>query len=241
MAPVLFVSDVHLAAVRPATGALFLRFLRERAGDASALYILGDLFEYWVGDDDHADCLNEAVLDALAETSRAGVSIAFMPGNRDFMLGAAAAERAGMTILADPTRIDLLGRPTLLMHGDTLCIDDVGYQRYRARVRNPRNMRLLASLPLAWRYGIARYLRNKSERRRSIKTETIMDVNQSAVDQVLRESGVSLLIHGHTHRPARHPQAIEGRACERIVLTDWHEQGGYLRCTENSIELLEFA
>jgi UDP-2,3-diacylglucosamine hydrolase len=240
VAPVLFVSDVHLATERPATSELFLRFLREHASAASALYILGDLFEYWIGDDDRGDTLNESVLAALAAIAKQGVSIAFMPGNRDFMLGTAAATRAGMTLLADPTHLELAGRRTLLMHGDTLCTDDVRYQRYRALIRDPRMMALLGRLPLRWRVKLARYLREKSGRERPLKSAAIMDVNQAAVERAFRDSGASLLIHGHTHRPARHPQMLDGAARERIVLADWHERGGYLRCTGNALELLEF-
>lgn len=226
--PVLFVSDLHLAAERPDDAAAFRRLLEGPAREAGALYILGDLFEYWLGDDD-PDAFHADVLDAIGSLSRSGVATFFMHGNRDFLLGRHAAARAGMYLLQDPTVVELFGTRTLLMHGDTLCTDDVAYQAFRAKVRHPGGIRVFLALPLALRRRVGAALRGRSEKDKQAKTAEIMDVNLTAVEQALRAHGYPRLIHGHTHRPGRHLHELEGQRCERIVLSDWYGRGSYLR------------
>ena len=226
--PVLFVSDLHLAPERPAEADAFRRLLAGEARKAAALYILGDLFESWIGDD-APGAFDAGILDAIGELSAAGVPVYFMHGNRDFLVGRRAARRAGMTLLDDPTLLDLFGTPTLLMHGDTLCTDDVAYQRFRGHVRRPWRIRIFLMLPLALRRRVGLALRGRSEQDKQAKPAAIMDVNPGAVEQVLRTHGYPRLIHGHTHRPARHVHELEGQRCERIVLGDWYHRGTYLR------------
>lgn len=238
--PALFVSDLHLSPERPAAVDAFLRLLRGPAREAGALYMLGDLFEYWLGDDD-PDAFNAGILDEIGALSRSGVPTFFMHGNRDFLLGRRAARRAGMTLLHDPTCLALFGVPTLLMHGDTLCTDDRPYQRFRARVRRPAVIRLFLLLPLAVRRRVGTALRGRSESAKREKPMAIMDVNAGAVEQALRTHGYPRLIHGHTHRPGRHLHALEGQSCERIVLADWYERGSYLRVDASGARTLEIA
>ncbi len=225
----IFVSDVHLSAARPALVARFLRFLEAEARAADALYILGDLFDLWVGDDD-PDPLNRQVIVALSSLTRAGVPVAVMHGNRDFVLGPRFAQETGAQLLTDPTVIDLCGIPTLLTHGDTLCTDDVGYQQARMRYRQPWVLTLGLALPRALRLAIGHRLRAKSERTKPTLDAAIMDVNTAAVEAALRQHGCLRMIHGHTHRPARHEHVVDGLRCERWVLADWYRAGSYLRC-----------
>lgn len=238
--PVLFVSDLHLAPERPADTAAFHAFLAGPARGAAALYILGDLFEYWLGDDDRS-AFSDGVLDAIAALVRGGVPVYFLHGNRDFLLGRRAAARAGMTLLHDPTLVELFGVPTLLMHGDTLCTDDVAYQRFRAHVRRPWRIRLFLLLPLAARRRVGLALRGKSERAKQGKAPEVMDVNADAVAGALRTHGYPRLIHGHTHRPARHLHELEGQRCERFVLSDWYGRGAYLRVDATGVTEMRVA
>lgn len=228
MPPVLLVSDVHLSPARPQIAERFLRFLAEEAREAGALYILGDLFDMWVGDDDPLP-LNGAVMDALGRLSGGGVAVHVMYGNRDFLFREGFLARTGARLLPDPTLVDLLGTPTLLMHGDTLCTDDVEYLRQRRRYRRPWVLRGFLALPRAVRVAIGQHFRRKSERTKRVTAPRIMDVNLAAVEAVLREQGYPRLIHGHTHRPARHRHTVDGHECERWVLGDWYQQGSYLR------------
>jgi UDP-2,3-diacylglucosamine hydrolase len=224
-----FVADLHLTDERPVATGRFFRFLQDEAAGADALYILGDLFEAWVGDDHDEQVAHDTAqwLKALVE---AGTRVFFMHGNRDFMLAARYAARSGMTLLADPARIDLYGTPTLLMHGDTLCTDDLAYQAFRRRVRRPLMLSLLRRLPFAWRRRLARQARAGSEAAKAGKAADIMDVNADAVVSVLREQQVRRLIHGHTHRPAQHIHTVDGHDCERWVLPDWYARWGYVVC-----------
>ncbi|MBW8330041.1 MAG: UDP-2,3-diacylglucosamine diphosphatase [Thiobacillus sp.] len=224
-----FVADLHLTDERPAATGRFFRFLQEEAAGSDGLYILGDLFEAWVGDDDDEQVAHDTArrLKALAD---AGTPVYFMHGNRDFMLARHYAARSGMTLLADPARIDLYGMPTLLMHGDTLCTDDVAYQSFRRRVRNPLTLALLRRLPFALRRRLARQARAGSESAKAAKPAAIMDVNGDEVVRVLRGQQVSRLIHGHTHRPMQHVHALDGHDCERWVLPDWYARWGYVVC-----------
>ena len=225
--PTFFISDLHLDESRPDIVDQFERFLAGEARGADALYILGDLFESWIGDDDDSQ-LADRVARALRALRDSGVPIYFMHGNRDFVLGKKYADRAGMTILEDPTVIDLHGAPVLLMHGDTLCTDDIDYQKFRRLMHNRVFQRIALAMPLRWRRAFAGKLRGQSQKRVSAKREEIMDVNQAAVESAMREHGVNLLIHGHTHRPATHRFDLDSRNAERIVLGDWYEQSSVL-------------
>lgn len=226
----LFISDLHLTAERPRTNQQFFDFLSRIAPAAEALYILGDLFEYWVGDDDTEDTLNAEVAAALQALRRRGVPVYFMHGNRDLLVGQAFASRAGVALITDPTLVDLHGTRTLLMHGDTLCTDDIEYQKFRAYARDPRTQAQFLQLPLAARHQQIRGIRAQSEVSKAGKSAAIMDVATAAVEQTLRQHGYPRLIHGHTHRPARHEHALDGRICERWVLADWYDRGSYLYC-----------
>lgn len=243
MKPTLFISDLHLCPSRPAVNALFLRFLREEAAKADALYILGDLFEYWIGDDDMASGHNAEVVAALRALTTGGTCAFFMHGNRDFLVGTAFAEATGLTLLPDPTVIELHGQRVLLMHGDTLCTDDTDYQRFRAMVRDPVWQTAFLARPLADRRKEVEEMRRRSEASKREKPMAIMDVAQRAVEDVLRIFAYPpLLIHGHTHRPARHAIQVDGRASIRTVLSDWHdERAAYIRIAggeHHEIELL---
>jgi UDP-2,3-diacylglucosamine hydrolase len=230
MSHTLFISDLHLSPERPRINESFFRFLRDTASGAGALYILGDLFENWIGDDDLSDPFNASIADALAALSRAGVALHFMQGNRDVLAGAGFAARCGAALIADPALIDIHGARTLLMHGDTLCTDDVEYQKFRVYARNPEFQRRFLSQTIAERKKQMLDMRMRSEQHKQDQTPEIMDVALSAVDQALRRHGYPRLIHGHTHRPARHVHTVDGHRCERWVLNDWYRRGGFLRC-----------
>lgn len=226
----LFISDLHLASDTPEANDTLLKFLRETAPAADALYVLGDLFDYWVGDDMLTQPFERGIADAFRALADTGVPIYFMHGNRDFLIGRRFARASGMKILRDPTLIDLYGSRTLLMHGDTLCTDDVDYLKWRKKTRNPIVQWLFLRKPLAKRLDVARDMRSKSEQSKKGKSMAIMDVAPSAVDDILRKHAYPRLIHGHTHRPARHEHAVDGHTCERWVLADWYEKGSYLSC-----------
>jgi UDP-2,3-diacylglucosamine hydrolase len=226
----LFISDLHLSAERPHINRQFFDFLRQVAPAAQALYILGDLFEYWAGDDDTDDTLNSGVAAALAQLTREGTPVFFMHGNRDVLVGQAFAARSGAQLISDPTVIDLHGTRTLLMHGDSLCTDDIDYQKFRVYTHNPENQSRFLQQPLAARHQQMLALRAQSEASKGTKAAEIMDVALAAVEQALSEHNHPRLIHGHTHRPARHLHSIAGHDCERWVLGDWYQRGNYLRC-----------
>lgn len=239
--PTLFISDLHLDAARPQVTELFMRFLREEAAGAKALYILGDLFEAWVGDDD-PDPLGAAVAAGLRAVADAGTPVAFMRGNRDFLLGPAYARRAGMTLLADPAVILLDGAPTLLLHGDLLCTADTGYMAFRAQTRDPAWQAQFLAQPLAARQAFASQARAQSQAAQAAlrdagTMETITDVSPDTVAQYFARYGVERMIHGHTHRPAIHAHDAGGRMRQRIVLGDWYEQGSVLRMDGAHVEL----
>jgi UDP-2,3-diacylglucosamine hydrolase len=231
MAHSLFVSDLHLSTQRPGMVDLFCAFLREPAADAEALYILGDLFDYWVGDDDLADPLHARIVDALHRWRVAGKGLYLLHGNRDFLLDAGFSGACGGQILPDPSLVALYGSPTLLMHGDLLCTDDVRYQAFRAQVRDPEWQHNFLRRSLAERHAIAGQISRTNEDEKRQKTEDIMDVAPDTVEAMLRAHGYPRLIHGHTHRPALHTHSLDGHTCQRWVLNDWLERGGYLRCT----------
>lgn len=226
----LFISDLHLAEARPGITRLFLRFLEETAPAAQTLFILGDLFEFWIGDDALADPLNAEVLAGLSKLASSGTKLKFMHGNRDFLAGPGFADAAKVELLTDPTLLDLHGTPTLLMHGDTMCTDDKAYQAFRAHVRNPEVQRQFLALPIPARQHQVGQVRAQSDQQKQDKPPEIMDVTLSAVDAALRAANYPpRLIHGHTHRPARHEHVVDGHRCERWVLADWYETGEYLR------------
>ena len=229
---VLFASDLHLSPQHP-QGLDELRRLIERTTAADALYLLGDIFEYWVGDDDLLEPFNEAVAETL---HGAGCPVYLMHGNRDFLLGHAFEVATGATLLPDPTLVDLYGVPTLLLHGDTLCTDDVSYQRFRAVVRRGWVQRLFLHLPHAWRRRFAGYTRQRSRAAQSRVPMAVLDVTYNAVEALLRESGTTRLLHGHTHRPAQHELTVDGHACQRWVLADWYGIGTALRVTPEGAE-----
>lgn len=224
-----FISDLHLTADRPALTAVLERYLTGAARTAAHVYILGDLFEYWAGDDDTDDPLNNRVAGLLAALGSAGTQVHFMPGNRDFLLGREFAARAGLEILQEPTLIDLDGQPVLLCHGDAECTDDLAYQAFRSQVRNPAYQAQFLSQPLAARKQFIAGVRMKSEQAKAGKQAEIMDVNAGAIAALLRQHGYPCLIHGHTHRPALHVHEVDGHACERWVLSDWREDASGAR------------
>src|ERR1051325_4318745 len=227
----LFISDLHLCSSRPAISGQFIAFLATQAAQADALYILGDLFEYWAGDDDLADAHHQEVIQALHALAAGGTRIFFMHGNRDFLLAQVFSQASGITLLDDPTQLTMYGKRVLLSHGDMLCTDDVDYQAFRRQVRDPAWQRDFLRQPLASRKQQIAALRLRSEQEKSYKAESIMDVNAEAVEALLREHDYpDLFIHGHTHRPARHVLEIDGHSCIRWVLGDWYEQGSCLRC-----------
>lgn len=236
MAHTLFVSDLHLDPGRPAITGLFLDFLARQAGQADAVYILGDLFETWVGDDD-LSALNQAVCEGLADCAGAGSPVFVMRGNRDFLLGEGFAGQAGCTLLDDQVVIDLYGTPTLLMHGDLLCTDDSEYLKFRDTVHAAGWQAAMLARPLEERREIAREMRRASRQQTSGKPETIMDVNAQAVTDAMARHGVRRLIHGHTHRPGVHDLVINGEPAQRIVLGDWYEQGSLLECNSDGCRL----
>ncbi len=223
----LFISDLHLDEARPHLIAAFEELLAGEARAVQSLYILGDLFESYIGDDDDAP-LNARVARATRKLRHAGVPVYFLHGNRDFLLGEDYAARAGMSLLDDPAVIDLGGEPTLLMHGDTLCTDDAAYLQFRKLVRDPDWQRAFLAKPLAERRTFAAQARGESRKHTANAKPEIMDVNQAAVESAMRAHGVRRLIHGHTHRPATHYFDIDANKAERIVLGDWYEQASVL-------------
>ena len=224
----LLVSDLHLADERPQITAQFMSFTTGIAAQAEALYILGDLFEYWVGDDDDG-ALGLQTAAALYTLADSGTRVFLMQGNRDVLISATFAARCGATLIADPLLMDLHGTSTLLTHGDALCTDDADYQRFRTYARDPDNQARFLAQPLAARREQMLGMRAQSEASKQQKTETIMDVAPVAVENLLRRHDYPRLIHGHTHRPARHVHQLDGHTCERWVLNDWYQHGGYLR------------
>lgn len=232
----LFISDLHLDASRPQITRLCVEFLREEAAQAAALYILGDLFEAWIGDDG-ADETARAVADALAELHRRGVPSFCIHGNRDFLLGDAWARAARITLLPDPARVQIEGEPVLLMHGDTLCTDDAAYQAFRSETHAPGWQRDFLARPLVERHAFAARARAASSAHTGSVDPAITDVHPVAVEEVMRRQGVRTLVHGHTHRPAVHEFMLDGHPARRIVLGDWYEQGSVLRARAGAFEL----
>ena len=224
----LFISDLHLDDSRPDITAQFLQFLEAEAANADALYILGDLFESWIGDD-AADAGQSAAILGLRSLTQRGVPCFVMHGNRDFLLGEQFCLRSGARLLADPVLLTLYGANVRVMHGDALCTDEHAYQRLRATVRDPGWQRQFLALNISQRRALAGAARDGSKAHLAAAAYTITDVNADSVATVLRESGAATLLHGHTHRPAVHAISVDGRDCTRIVLGDWYTQGSVLR------------
>lgn len=233
----LFASDLHLDAARPEITDQFLGLLAGAARDAQSLYLLGDLFEVWLGDDEPG-ALGERVIAALAALSGAGVSLFVMQGNRDFLLGERFCERAGASLMTDPTIVTIGDERVLLTHGDALCTGDTAYQRLRSLVRDPDVQRAFQALPVDRRRALAEQARAGSRAHLAEADEYITDVSQDAVERALQAAGVSILLHGHTHRPAVHRFRAGDQDCTRIVLGDWHREGSVLRWDEAGYELL---
>ena len=237
----LLISDLHLSEDAPHVRKRFLDFLAGPARKADALYILGDLFETWIGDDDIASPFNQKIVDALQALSSAGPALYLMHGNRDFLMGQEFALACGAQLLPDPTEIDLYGVRTLLSHGDQLCTDDVEYQTYRKQVRSSAWQRKVLALPIETRRQMAKDATAMSDKAKQAKTLEIMDVSPQAVTDLLRKHGYPRLIHGHTHRPARHVYRLDDHSCERWVLPDWTSvRGGYLQCDRNGCRSVPF-
>jgi len=240
MSHTLFISDLHLSADQPQSIAAFRHFVAAVAPKAEALYILGDLFEYWAGDDDIRDPFHAEVIGALRELSAHGTRVYLLHGNRDLLMGLDMAKACRATLLDDPTLLDLYGTPTLISHGDMLCTDDVEYQRFRAQVHDAGFKKNFLAQPLAARKAHIEQLRRQSTAAKQNKSIEIMDVNDEAVAGLLREYRYPRLIHGHTHRPRLHLHSVDGHTCERWVLADWYEHGSALRCTARGCETIGF-
>ncbi|MBV4366116.1 UDP-2,3-diacylglucosamine diphosphatase [Erwinia sp. BNK-24-b] len=239
MSHTLFIADLHLCAEEPAITAGFLAFLRRDARQADALYILGDLFEAWIGDDD-PNPLHAEIAAALRELSQLGIPCFFIHGNRDFLLGKSFAAASGMQLLPEEQLLKIYGRRILIMHGDTLCTDDEGYQRFRRKVHQRWLQKLFLALPLFIRQRIALKMRAGSKQANSSKATEIMDVNAAAVTQTLRRHQVHCLIHGHTHRPAVHQLIVDGQPAERVVLGAWHNEGSMIKVSASETTLITF-
>jgi UDP-2,3-diacylglucosamine hydrolase len=234
--PTLLISDLHLDASRPDISGQFLRFLRTDARGAQALYILGDLFEAWIGDDD-PDADKQRIQIALRELTNSGVPCYVMHGNRDFLIGKRFCKNTGCQLLDDGTVVTIDHRRVLLLHGDALCTDDHAYQRLRRRVRNPFVQFVLRTLPLGTRLWLAAKARAGSKAHIEKSMTQIMDVNAQAVADAFTRHDVDIMVHGHTHRPAVHSLAVAGKPVTRIVLGDWYTQGSVLRVQEGAFEL----
>lgn len=238
--PALFISDLHLSEERPAANERFFSFLEDEARAADALYILGDFFEYWIGDDDLGQPFNAVIAGSLRELARRGVALYFMHGNRDFLVGQGFCEATGARLLDDPTLLELQGERTLLMHGDTLCTDDLDYQNWRRTARSPAWQAGFLAKSLDERRRAVGGMREKSKEVVAAKPPEIMDVNAAAVREAMQRHGVKRLIHGHTHRPGHHRVELDAGRGERWVLPDWYGRGGYLALDGRGAKLVRF-
>lgn len=235
----LFISDLHLDHSRPAVNQAFVHFLRTQASQAERLFILGDLFEYWAGDDD-SDAHQELIL-AMSALQQQGCQLFLMHGNRDFLMGESFARQCHATLLPDPCPLVLYQHRVVLSHGDALCTDDVAYQRFRQQVRQADWQQQFLAQTLSHRKQQIAALREQSELAKQNKSVAIMDVNETAVEQLLvAHDYPSLLIHGHTHRPAVHDYHLHAHDCQRVVLGDWYEQARYLRLDASGHQILSW-
>jgi len=234
MKDIVFISDLHLMPERPQTMKLFINFVDQIAADADALYILGDFLEVWWGDDDPATSYTDVFTSLTSLSQTHNTQVYFMHGNRDFMIGNVLAERCNFEIITDPHKIEIQENSALLMHGDTLCTDDIEYQKFRQMVRSEEWQQQFLSKTLEERFQIAKSIREQSQQSTKQKDEYIMDVNQDETDKVFLDNDTRLIIHGHTHRPAIHHRIINNIDTTRIVLGDWHDTGSYLRICDSS-------
>lgn len=231
---ILFISDLHLCSKRPETTAAFMRFIHGPARQAQSLWILGDLFEFWVGDDDLSNPFHAGIADALAALSRTGVDIRIIVGNRDFLLGEAFAIRSGAGLVPEPAVLEAEGHRIVLMHGDAQCTDDHAYQRFRRQIRSPITLAFLRRLPLALRRALATHIRKRSESSRHYQAAPhMMDLNPQAIETLFQAHDADWMIHGHTHRPALHTITLAGRERHRWVLADWHDKASWLEVGPN--------
>ncbi len=235
----LFISDLHLHESRPQITRAFFQLLQTQTKDLEALYILGDFFDAWIGDDDDA-LLNAQVAGELKKLSARGTRLFLMHGNRDFLIGNQFATQAGARLIAEGTLINLYGTPTLLLHGDSLCTGDLDYMKFRHQVRSAQWQQQILAQPLSTRRALAAQMREKSQTMNSLKADDILDVTPSEVIRVMQEAGVTRLIHGHTHRPARHALQVKGVPAERIVLGDWHELAWAIHASQHKLELIHW-
>ena len=236
---ILLISDLHLQEERPDITRAFLDLLDGRARHAKALYILGDFFEAWIGDDAMTP-FQQSICQALRQLSDSGTAVYLMHGNRDFLIGQDFCKAAGCTLLADPSVIELAGEQVLLMHGDTLCTRDLAYMKMRRYLRNPLSLWILRHLPLATRQKLARKLRSESRAQTRMKATEIVDVTPEEVPKVMAAHGVRTLVHGHTHRPAIHKLVVNGEPARRIVLGDWDRRGWTLQVDAQGFQLEPF-
>lgn len=236
----LFISDLHLSSDQPHSMVAFQYFITTLAPQAEAVYILGDLFDSWAGDDDIHDPFHTRVIEALHTLATHNTKLYLLHGNRDLLMGQTLAQACQATLMIDPTLIDLYGRPTLLSHGDTLCTDDIDYQNFRAQVHDVNFQKQFLAQPLAARKSYIANLRLQSTMAKQTKESEIMDVNDTAVAAMLRAFHYPRLIHGHTHRPARHEHVVDGQVCERWVLGDWYQHGSALQCDAQGCRSVSF-
>ncbi|WP_318511361.1 UDP-2,3-diacylglucosamine diphosphatase [Photobacterium leiognathi] len=232
----LFISDLHLSASRPDMTDCFLRFMTEDTASIDALYVLGDLFEMWIGDDEESPFLQQ-IKQAFKTLTDSGIPCYFVHGNRDFLIGKRFSQQTGVQLLPEHSVVDLYGKPTLILHGDTLCIEDEAYQRYRKKVHNKFIQWLFFRIPLSKRIQIGEKFRNNSSKNNQMKSQSIMDVTASEVIRVMREFHVDQMIHGHTHRPDIHSLTVDDKPATRIVLGDWYEHGSVLVVTPDGYQL----
>ena len=236
----LFISDLHLSEERPAANERFFSFVEDGARGAESLTILGDFFEYWIGDDDLADPFNGVIAAFLKRLVTQGTAVSLMHGNRDFLIAERFCRETGAQLLPDPSVVTLGNEKTLLMHGDTLCTDDLDYQAWRRKARSAEFQAEFGAKSLDERRLAIKGLREKSKEVIQAKPAEIMDVNEEAVIEAFRRHGASRLIHGHTHRPGKHVHEVDGRRCERWVLPDWYGAGGYLEIGKDGPRLVRW-
>lgn len=233
----LFISDIHLSPTRPQLTHALIDFLEQQAMNAEALYILGDLFDFWIGDDDQSEFATQ-ILNALKAVADSGVKCCFVSGNRDFLVGRGFARRTGFQLLDEVSKIDLYGTPTVILHGDTLCLEDIGYLAFRTKVRQPWLQWLFNRLPFVWRRKIVARVQISAKSEKSTKSYDIMDVTQQEVVRVMNENQVNLMIHGHTHRPDIHSFEVQQQQCTRVVLGDWGKNLSYFEVKPDGYQLI---
>ena len=238
MSAALFVSDLHLCPTRPEVTALFLDFLEVVPASGDTLYILGDLFDYWAGDDDLGDPFNASVAAELTRLAKRGTKVCLLAGNRDFLLGPEFAGASATQVVDEPYLATVCGQPTLMLHGDSLCTNDKTYQEFCREVRSVAWRQDFLARPLAERHSEIEAMRVRSEEQKRKKPAAIMDVAGDAVDALLRLYDYPRLVHGHTHRTGQHLHMVDGHACQRWVLGEWYEAGNYLRCDAQGCSLL---